>query len=536
MPRGSRRAWRDEAGEPTRGTRRGVTSRGVKPRLAALALLAVALVLAVTSVRRASLTYDEPVHYRYGAQLLEGEAGRFDDSKMPVSALNALPGRLGAVLPAGRWREALVAEEAGRFVTILIYLALAALVYVWSRELYGPAAALLSLWLVVFDPNLMAHGRLVTNDVPLAATVLLACFTFRAWLVHGGRRRAGAAALAFGLAQVAKYTAVYLVPVFLLIALLRSRGRVDVRRLVRSIALFAGATLLVINAAFLFEGTLTPMAGYPWRSDGFRALTGLAGPLSRIPLPLPYPYVEGLDWVLAKERDGVGYIWLLGELRGGKGFFGYFFWVWLLKVPLGTQALLVAALVAYLASERRRRFLDDEVFLLVPAGFFLSYFFLLSQAQWGIRFLLLVFPLLYVFAGGLLAGAAAWPRRARVAVLGTALASAVSVISWYPHYLSYFNEIVWPRETAWRYLADSNLDWGQNQWYLDRWLETHPGVRVEPRAPKAGTIVVGVNKFVGVFNPPRYRWLRENFSPIGHVAYTWLVFEVPADRVPPDSR
>ena len=504
----------------------------LRHRAGATALLLLALVLALTSISRASLTYDEAVHYRYGAQLLRGDAARFDDSKMPVSALQALPGRVADLLPAGAWRERLAAEEAGRFVSILILVGLHALVYRCALVLYGPAGALLSLSLSVFDPNLLAHGRLVTNDVPLSAAVLLACFAFRNAVVLRGRRRWVLAALAFGLAQVTKYTAAYLVPVFLLVVLVRVRSRPtmsDVRRFVLGVLLFVAVGLVVVNGAFLFDRTLTPLGSYPLKSAGFVRLASFLGPLASAPLPLPYPYVEGLDWVLAKERAGVGYIWLLGELRGGTGFAGYFLVAWLLKVPLATQALLLAALAAWLAGPRRARFRDDEVFLLVPAGFFLAYFGLVSQAQWGVRFLLPIFPLLYVFAGSLLAPGA--PRVVRRVAVASVLATAVSVLSWHPHYLSYFNEIVWRRAEAWRYLADSNLDWGQNQWYLDRWLETHPEARVEPRAPKSGLVVVGVNKLVGVFNPPRYQWLRENFEPVDHIAYSWLVYDVPAERL-----
>jgi hypothetical protein len=484
-------------------------------RLAAAALVLVSAALALASMARASLTYDESTHFAYGAQILGGRAARFDDSKMPVSALQALPG----------------SPQRGRYVTVLFLLGIHMLVFRFAHELYGPAGALLALFLSVFDPNLLAHGRLVTNDVPLAFMVLLACFTLRAWVLRGGNLRLAAAALAFGAAQATKYTSAWLVPLFLLVALLRVRGRPtreDLRRFAGASLAFVAATLVVLNAAFLLDRTFTPLAAYPFRSGAFQALG--ASLLGSVPLPLPYPYVEGLDWVLAKERDGVGYIWLLGELRGGKGFAGYFFWVWLLKVPLGAQVLAATALVAFLRSSKRR-FLDDELFVLVPAVYFLLYFGLLSQAQWGVRFLLPVFPLAWVFCGSLLAD---WPTSgtvARRATLVTAATVAVSVASWHPHHLSYFNEIVWRRSEAWRYLADSNLDWGQNQWYLDRWLEQHPGARVEPRAPKAGTIVVGVNKLVGVFNPPRYRWLRENFEPVETVAYTWLVYEVPPERL-----
>ena len=67
--------------------------------LAALTL-AVMAGLQLASLRHLSVTYDEPRHLRYGLNLLHDDASRFDDSKMPVSALNAahpaartIPGR-----------------------------------------------------------------------------------------------------------------------------------------------------------------------------------------------------------------------------------------------------------------------------------------------------------------------------------------------------------------------------------------------------------------------------------------------------------
>ena len=44
--------------------------------------------------------------------------------------------------------------------------------------------------------------------------------------------------------------------------------------------------------------------------------------------------------------------------------------------------------------------------------------------------------------------------------------------------------------------------------------------------PVAGTIVVRVNALVGTTQPERYRWLRETFEPVEHIAYAHLVFHV----------
>ena len=60
-------------------------------KLIVFMLLAIFFVLNISSVQNKSLTYDEPKHYRYGENILNLNSNRFDDSKMPVSAFNALP-------------------------------------------------------------------------------------------------------------------------------------------------------------------------------------------------------------------------------------------------------------------------------------------------------------------------------------------------------------------------------------------------------------------------------------------------------------
>src|SRR6185503_10227033 len=94
-------------------------SRGVRYCAAAAGLLLLMLALALLSARDMSITYDETGHLRYGRQLLHGDARRFDDSKMPVSALNALPGVVATALPAGGLRNALAGLYAARVPTML---------------------------------------------------------------------------------------------------------------------------------------------------------------------------------------------------------------------------------------------------------------------------------------------------------------------------------------------------------------------------------------------------------------------------------
>jgi hypothetical protein len=109
---------------------------------------------------------------------------------------------------------------------------------------------------------------------------------------------------------------------------------------------------------------------------------------------------------------------------------------------------------------------------------------------------------------------------------------AVSVASYFPHFIPYFNELTWDRLSAHRRLADSNLDFGQAEGYLIRYVEQHPEVIVEPAGPQPGTLLVGVNHLTGVLGgPERYAWLRENFEPVGHMAYAYLIYEISPEEL-----
>ena len=151
-------------------------------------------------------------------------------------------------------------------------------------------------------------------------------------------------------------------------------------------------------------------------------------------------------------------------------------------------------------------------------------------------------PFLFVFTGSLLRDAATMRRGPRLLIGSLVLYLVVSVLSYYPHFIPYFNELVWNRTRADRILADSNLGWSQNKWYVEGYLRRHPDALFEPEGPQAGTIVVSVNKHVGLWSSERYRWLRENFEPVGHIAHGHLLFRVTpeallrvTDPLPADS-
>jgi len=479
---------------------------------------------------------------------------------MPFSSLHAMTSgnlalfsRMAGVPLDTSWSGQI---KRGRYATIALSLLLALYVLRWSYELYGRRGALLSLALYVFDPNLLAHGQLVTADLPAALMITVALYHFWQFLKLGGKQRALFSAMTLGLSQLAKYSCIYLYPIFLVIAAIYYRfcpvaeaARVSrwhrllsvSRRWIIVIAFFSVVSVLMINLGFGFDGIGTPLSGYTFKDPFFKKLqaTPIVG---NLPLPLPVPYVQGLDLVKFEERMGqaFGNIYMAGRVRLNRhdgtlhGFPGYYFYAAFFKVPIATQIIFLVALFRYFSRRGQptaRRFRYEEIFLLVPILFYWVYFNFFFSAQIGIRHVLPVFALATIFCGRFLAAPESRLRRYTAVIL--VVWTAASALSYYPHFISYFNEFVPDRKLAYRHLADSNLDWRGNDWYLTEYIRRHPGVIVDPRKPTSGRIVVPVNALVGVNrNPEEYRWLRDHFMPVDHIAYSFLVYDVPKEVLP----
>jgi hypothetical protein len=494
-----------------------------------------------------TLTIDEPAHYQYGWQVLHFDTTRFDDSKMPFSALNALPRKIAAaLLDPGPLRRRLETIEFSRYVTVLCAVLLGWLIFRWTRELYGPAGGLFALTLFVFDPNILAHAGLVTTDLYAAWMFALTVWSFWRFLNHPGPsawRMAIVSAVFFGLAQLAKYTSAYLVPILLLIALghrapdLWALARVgDWKTLLgrflaagKYAALHVAAFLLIVNAGYWGQDTFRSLASCNFRSSQFQrvqvALQGVPG----LRVPVPWPYIEGLDWVLAREREDTN-VYLLGQLGkdgvAGRRFPEYYAVAWLYKMPIATQLLLLLALATYVARFRRFDFRRSEWPLACTVLFFAWYFTFVFKHQKGFRYALIVLPFIFVFMGTLLRDAATMGRRQRVTIGALLVYLVVSVLSYYPHFIPYLNELVWDRSKAYKIFADSNVRWDQNHRYVRRYLRAHPDVVFEPAGPIAGTLLVRIENYVGLYYFERFRWLRENFEPVDHVAHGHLLFRV----------
>jgi hypothetical protein len=114
------------------------------------------------------------------------------------------------------------------------------------------------------------------------------------------------------------------------------------------------------------------------------------------------------------------------------------------------------------------------------------------------------------------------------AVVVTALAENAAYLG---NPLSFTNAAVQPKRLAYRLLADSNIDWGQNRERIDDWLAAREwgAARVDPVHILPGRNVIDLNLVAGVGDFEQHRWLREHLRPEGHLGHTWLWYWIDGD-------
>ena len=484
-------------------------------------LLALHAGLAIGSKRHESTTSDEIVHLTGGVNNWANHDYRLHpENGILPQRWAALPAWLaGAKFPplAGNeyWRTSDVwvvghqffyetGEDhfprlmAGRAMIALFSVATGLLVFLWSRRLFGNAGGLVSLAFFVFSPDFLAHGALVTSDACMAFFFLAAVGAWWRHLHDGRAVTWWLSAATVGLAFVAKFSAVLLVPMMVIMAVVRALtpapltlgGRTFVTRGGKFMAAafsavgHAGVVALTIWAFFGFRfsafNSALPAADHfirPWKD--LDPHLGLAAPLIHgleALRALPEGFLYGLAYVV--ETAGSRSAFLNGA-HSGTGWPTFFLWTFWLKT---TVALMVAVALATVITARRTLATPGRLQLLYRATPLLTLFVvywlssLTSHLNIGHRHILPTYPVLFIATGAL----GAWltsrstVRLACVALLlGWHVSDAVRVA---PSYLAFFNAFAGGPSNGWRHLVDGSLDWGQDLPGLKRWLETEaPG-------------------------------------------------------------
>ncbi len=363
----------------------------------------------------------------------------------------------------------------GRLMIVLLSVATGLLLAVWSRQLFGAKAAILTTLLWCCAPNILAHGSLVTTDLAAATCFVATLFANDRFARTPCVRAATIFGLLLGLSQLVKFTCLLLVPLSVCawwIVRMRARDAVaPSRRRVLSLWLLSGVSgLIVLNAGYGFQGTLQPLRSYEFQSESLMSWKSLFSFAQGCPVPLPRDYVLGVD-AQRQVMEQPHPVYLDGKwsLEGHRDYYVKALWY---KLPHATQLLGILSFLFLLVPGARPR-QGRELLLLLPPLLLLPAIASFSDMQLGVRYLLPSFPFLFLLCGT----AAKWFEWKRFPIRSMLLVIFALGVPWglrnHPRHLAYFNEIAGGPAEGRHRLADSNLDWGQDLRRLADFLRSH---------------------------------------------------------------
>ena len=481
-----------------------------------------------------------------------------------------------------------------RLPMIFLLIFLGWFLFFWARELFGNKTALLSLFLFSFSPTFLAHGRLVTTDVGAALGVVIATYFWLKFLKNPTKKNIILAGLTFGVAMLLKFSLILLIPFFAIITLVYASLK-NGRKYIFNILKYLGLALLVGIIGMVF--IVWPIYQYhvlEYRAERqvrdtqfLLSTTAIPKPLATLniwmvsnPILKPFgQYLLGL--LLAVNRSSTGHTtYFLGEISAA-GRKNYFPTVYLLKEPLTFHILTIIALLyaAWLVKRpfwvnafRRTKDWVKSHFTGFAMILFIGIYWLVSlksNLNIGVRHLLPVFPFTIVLVSALIID---WLKppfvKIKHLILGLlVLWQAISVISIYPHFLAYFNEIAGGPDRGYIYTVNSNLDWGQDLKRLKNWVDEKNidkiyidyfgggdakyylkekfapwwGQKDPKELPKGSYLAVSVTFLQGGRGEPGpgfeqptgyYQWL-SFYQPVAKIGYSIFVYQIdPAPLLP----
>jgi 4-amino-4-deoxy-L-arabinose transferase-like glycosyltransferase len=510
----------------TNSTESAAPAASPATRVALAFLILAACLLAASTWRVYSNTWDEPEHLAAGIELLDKGRYEYDTEHPPIVRIFMALGpylagaRSFGTPPPDGVQEGVDILYSGGHYTLYLTLArlgtlpfLALLLYatwLWARRLSSSSGeALLAVLLLASVPPILGHAALATLDVAAAGTVLLALYALQCWLSSARWRDAVFFGLASGVAIGSKFSAVpFLLLGFGVLGLAHSilqwrtsrdaPGRPDRNRWL-GFAILLCATLVPLALAY---GIRSPSAAsfshrYQWAIVFLQHEHGLSHDAGVMLEHLWLPqWVQGFfEGIIAiKAHNDSGHLsFLLGQLRS-TGWWYFYLVALAAKTPI---PLLVTGPIGMVVLARAGWRTQDE-WRLAPLLLFLTVLVFastFSHINIGIRHVLVLYP--FMALGGAHLVALAWRalRRATVrplpgdvpsgdvtaapvtaaagplAIVGSG--ALVAFVSWQvltlwtanPDYLPYFNEAIAHPEQV---LVDSDLDWGQDLWRLEQ--------------------------------------------------------------------
>jgi 4-amino-4-deoxy-L-arabinose transferase-like glycosyltransferase len=484
------------------------------------------------SIKHWSVTADEGSHLDYAIRLLKRQPERIrpevDNSKMPISILNALPRATQQFFNSSLVKQDNGASDIfnGRYITLLFSVATILLVFVWTKKLYGRNAGLLAALLMAICPNNLSAAVLVTTDAYASFFLLATLYTLWLYCANKTNKHLLLFACTLAMAQLAKQSLFHLYIVCAAIAVVYAWARQEkflLGRMVKNIAIVGVVSWLVINAGFLFYKIFIPLGDYNFSSSLFLNVQQLLP--SWLPVPFSKAFVTGLD--MAKYYDQLGggltgnpessfaNVTILNQSSTGGSFWYYYVVSIFYKTPIAYFILFGWAVYFFIVKKLGKGFFANEWFLLLPVLYYLLLMSLLYKTQCGIRHIIFIYPLLFIFCSSVMQYVNY--KKTKIVLCGVLVYLLLSVLWFYKNYYAYTNEFCINKTLAYNKVGASNINFNQGDKYLQDYLLQHPQVQYAPVTPATGTFVIMLDEYMDIWNTKRFAWLQQ-YQPVGTVA------------------
>lgn len=392
-----------------------------------------------------------------------------------------------------------------RLPILILSVILGYIIYHFCEKRYGVQTALLALILYAFSPSIIAHSRFVTTDLGIAAFTFFAFLAFFVFIERPRKQTVLLAAGFFALAQLAKFSAITLIPFFIGLTAIAVWAKKSPQPLGKRALTYFGYLAVMFALAFvmvwlfyiphvwnmpsgvqdaLIQGSLPK--GY-YEKFG-RAMVATNDPLL---LRALYQYALGVLMVFNRVSSG-NITYFLGQVTN-QSFIWYFPVSFVMKTQLPLLLMIVMTAIFSLWQIIRhwpKRFFAaiknyadvhfvELSFILYIA--FYSYISIKGNLNLGIRHLFPMLPMVFILVAKKavdIRKALHGHRRATYSgalIIATGLYMLTPLII-YPRYVPYINSAFGGGGAGYKYLTDSNVDWGQDLKRLAEWIKARPEV------------------------------------------------------------
>jgi len=490
-----------------------------------LAVLCVLYALSHASIAayQYDWTYDERFHLDWSRRLLEtGETERTGtwaaNSKTPIMILNVLFQNAARSLGFDSDRSE---KFSARLPSLLWFALLIGVAGEALRRHFGGDAAVLLVTALSLDPNLIGHASIATVDVAFACTAFFCLLaSVRFWESPSWKSSCGLI-VGLWLAVTAKFSGLLLIPLVVLFPPLCGirPAKFSFLAVFKYLLLMVPIGWFLLCASYGFQG-LGEIAARNWQTT---LLSNFTRYFSVVASLIPVDFLTGIDQSLSDDQL-VEWNSIIFDRRYPDGVWYYFLVLWGVKTPI--VLTLFSALGIGIGIAKRKFLTPYNRLFLLSFILLLAYFSLIFRTQVGYRFVLMCIPISYLLATQIWGLAARWKYFSRVFVVGVVLVLAEHA-PYFGNPLSFSNSLIFDKKSAYRVLADSNINYGQHDDRIRDFVwSSKEKLFLNPFHFLKGRNIVDINYYTGVHDGEYRDLLRNGNSPDGHIDHTHLIFDI----------